>query len=390
MVGWNGVRQATLPDAVRIELLRGLLSSLPQAIGISATSTLGAIVLASRSGTPIDASFAIVLAAIGLFRIAVLLAYRSRPEAALTLASAIWWHSWQAVGLIAQAAILGMQSLHAFTSGDTATALLSLGFVMAFCAGACARLFVVPWIPIATSLLLLVPTICGALINPELPIELAGVFLIAFIPVMSEATLYLHRLVVGRLLAEQEASHRANHDGLTGLPNRANFHQQLVLACHRTETTAQDIAVLYLDLNGFKVINDQLGHAAGDMVLIEVARRLRQTIGAKDLASRLGGDEFAVLVSTDPGYAAVALLAERITIAIAGPILTHNGPVEVGASIGLAHSSVIRAGADELLNAADRAMYTVKKSMGARSQKPHDTCIDNNGHAAISNYCVAG
>jgi diguanylate cyclase (GGDEF)-like protein len=375
MVGWNGVRQASLPDAVRIELLSGLLSSLPQAIGISVTSTFGAIVLACRSGTTIDASFAIVLAAVGLYRIAVLLAYRGRPEPALTLASAVWWHRWQAGGLIAQAAILGMQSLYAFARGDTAAALLSLGFVMAFCAGACARLSVVPWIPISTNLLLLVPTICGALINPELPIKLTGVFLIAFIPVMAEATLYLYRLVVGRLLAQQEASHRASHDGLTGLPNRASFYGQLELALRQKEATGRDFAVLYLDLNGFKAVNDRMGHAAGDRVLLEVARRLRSTIGSDDLASRLGGDEFAILVVTERGHTAVTRFVDRIGAAIARPITTAVGAVEVGASIGVAHTSAQLAGADELLNAADQAMYAAKVAGGARWQSalPHGT-----------------
>lgn len=119
----------------------------------------------------------------------MLLTYRSRRYATLTLVSAVRWYRWQAAGLIAQAAVLGFQSLRAFASNHTAAALLSLGFVTAFCAGACVRVSVVPWIPITTSLLLLVPTIYGALMSSELPIKHTGIFLIVAIPVMTETTL---------------------------------------------------------------------------------------------------------------------------------------------------------------------------------------------------------
>lgn len=366
MAAWHSERRAALPASIRLELLGCLLSSLPQAVSISATTMIGAIALALRSGAMVDLCLAIAIAAIGVVRVIVLLMYRRRSNVAATLASIRPWYRWHAGGLVAQAAALGLQSLHAFTNGDTPAALLALGFVLAFCAGACARLSVVPWVPIATSLLMLVPTIYGALMSPELPIKLAGVFLIAFIPVIAEATLYLHRLVVDRLLAVQEASHRASHDGLTNLANRAMFHQQLALACERTTTTGEDFAVLYLDLDGFKGINDKMGHAAGDQVLIEIAERLRLSIGSDDLACRIGGDEFAILVRTDPDGAAVTGLADHLATTIAGPIRLQNGPITVGVSIGVAYSSTHAGTPSDILNAADQAMYAAKDDSGAR------------------------
>lgn len=364
-------KPVALPDDIKVELIKSLLSSLPQAASISATSACGAAVLALRSGSPVDQVLAFALTVIGIYRVAVLVAYRYRRNADLTSSSATQWLSWQAIGLLAQAAVLGFQSLHAFMSGDTAAALLSLGFVMAFCGGACARLSVVPWIPVATSLLLLLPTIVGAVLNSEAPIVLAGIFLVAFIAAMTEATFYLHRLVVDRLLALREASHRASYDGLTGLPNRATFHRHLAAACRRMEAEDRDFAVLYLDLDSFKAINDRLGHAAGDDVLTEVARRLSDTVGPDDLACRLGGDEFAILIGLVSTEHAVAELVGRLSATIMRPISTAQGQVFVGASIGSVFSSTGASNSEELLKAADRAMYA-EKAKAARRRAPFE------------------
>lgn len=366
-------RAAGLSNDIKVELLQNLLSSLPQAVGISLTSSVGAVVLACRSGTTVDLAIAIALAAIGLCRVTVLLLYRRHRCAAPTLASLRPWYRWHAGGLLAQATTIGVQSLVAFNAGDTAAALLALGFVLAFCAGATARLSVTPWIPIATTLVMFVPTIYGALLNPELPIKLAGLFLIVFIPVMLEATLHLHRLVVDRLIAVQEASYRARHDGLTGLANRTYFHEQLTLACEQSESVKSAFVVLYLDLDGFKAINDQLGHAEGDCVLIAIAQRLRSATDADHLISRIGGDEFAILLRTALHGRAVKALADRLTAAIATPIRLQTRDVTVGVSIGVAHSSAHATTASEILIAADQAMYAAKRSGRAgRRDTPAD------------------
>lgn len=368
-----GRRQVSLSSNIKIELLQNLLSSLPQAVGISLTSSVGAALLAGRSGTTVDLAVAIALAAIGLYRVTVLLLYRRYSGTAMTLASLRPWYCWHAGGLLAQATTIGFQSLVAFTTGDTAAAFLAFGFVMAFCAGATARLSVMPWIPIATTLLMFVPTICGALLSPELPIKLAGVFLLVFIPVMWEATLHLHRLVVDRLIAVQEASYRARHDGLTGLANRTFFHEQLTLICAQAESSKSDFVVLYLDLDGFKAVNDELGHAAGDCVLVAIAERLRSVTETDHLISRIGGDEFAILVRTGANGRAVKALADRLTTAIAAPIRLQRREVTVGVSIGVARPSAHAATASEIMIAADQAMYTAKLSGGAgRRRTPVD------------------
>ncbi|WP_449410645.1 diguanylate cyclase domain-containing protein [Methylobacterium komagatae] len=366
MIRSASLRPAALPDAIRIELIKSLLSSLPQAASISLTSSFGAYVLAVRSGGAVDFGFALALTGIGVFRVAVLLAYRRRRDAGLTLPIALRWMKWQAVGLLIQAALLGMLSLHAFTSRDTAAALLTLGFVLGFCGGACARLSVVPGIPILAGVLLLVPTIVGALLHPEPPVIIAGLVLIALLAAMIEATLYLHHLVVDRLLALQDALYRAGHDDLTGLANRASFRQHLNAATAEARAGSAPFAVLYLDLDRFKAVNDRLGHEAGDDVLIAVAERLRFEIGERDLACRLGGDEFAILLMNDTGNPRVIDLAERLVAAVARPIPTRRGTVWTSTSVGIAHAAMQAPPADDVLNTADQAMYAAKAAGGAR------------------------
>ncbi|MCU0504514.1 MAG: EAL domain-containing protein [Chloroflexi bacterium] len=177
-----------------------------------------------------------------------------------------------------------------------------------------------------------------------------------------------------RRLYEAELRRQAFHDPLTGLSNRAAFFDRVEHAIERCMHTGDQIAVLYMDLDGFKRINDSLGHAVGDRVLSIVGERLAWAVRGEDLVARLGGDEFAVLLD-DPGQSAsVGLVAERIRSSIATPITASGKQVRVGVSIGIATSGTLDfpdaslgrgpAGlaqlADELVRNADVAMYESK------------------------------
>ncbi|HSQ05042.1 MAG TPA: diguanylate cyclase, partial [Burkholderiales bacterium] len=157
----------------------------------------------------------------------------------------------------------------------------------------------------------------------------------------------------------RDAEHRAHHDALTGLANRALFDEiveQQVAACQRTGTT---LAVLYIDLDGFKVVNDAHGHATGDELLRAVAARLKKGIRRSDVAARLGGDEFGViLVHTDREAAKqlAAKLVERISLPYAiGPLT-----LEISASVGVGGYPESGTTSEELLERADEAMYQEK------------------------------
>ncbi len=156
---------------------------------------------------------------------------------------------------------------------------------------------------------------------------------------------------------EAKLAYRALHDPLTGLPNRTLLTDRLEQAVRAVvREKAGGVAVLYLDLDDFKDINDTYGHATGDRVLIEVARRLRGAVRPADTVARLGGDEYAVVAEGLPAPDALAL-AERVREALRPPI----GDLSVMASVGSAHSSDVGLDAEALLHEADAAMYRIKR-----------------------------
>jgi diguanylate cyclase (GGDEF)-like protein len=151
----------------------------------------------------------------------------------------------------------------------------------------------------------------------------------------------------------------AFNDSLTGLPNRALLLDRLEVALGRAEREDQPVSVLFLDLDGFKVVNDSLGHVAGDRLLIDVARRLNGCLRRGDTAARIGGDEFAIVLGDlgDPDRA--PLVAERVIAALGEPFTVLGREVFVSASIGVAYG---RSDAESLLRNADVAMYRAKRS----------------------------
>ena len=152
----------------------------------------------------------------------------------------------------------------------------------------------------------------------------------------------------------------AYHDSLTGLPNRQLFLNQLGMALHHARRSDTMCAVLFLDLDRFKVVNDSLGHAAGDVVLQTVAARIRTTIRGEDSVTRLGGDEFAVLGSQVFGPEDALLLAERIVSAIKRPIMVDGQELFVTTSLGISLFPTDAADPENLLKTADAAMYRAK------------------------------
>ena len=163
--------------------------------------------------------------------------------------------------------------------------------------------------------------------------------------------------------AETHLAHSASHDPLTGLPNRAFFFDQLVQQLHYAAGEQSAFAVLQIDLNRFKQVNDTLGHAAGDMVLSTQARRMRAALRAGDILARLGGDEFAVLLPGADEQASL-LVAEKLRCTICTELPVDRAMVSVNASIGIAVYPHHADEAAELLRGADLAMYTAKAKGG--------------------------
>jgi diguanylate cyclase (GGDEF)-like protein/PAS domain S-box-containing protein len=168
------------------------------------------------------------------------------------------------------------------------------------------------------------------------------------------------RDVTERKGLEEELKHQAFHDALTGLANRALFRDRLEHALARSARTATSLAVLFLDLDDFKLVNDSLGHAAGDELLVAVAARLMRALRTGDTGARFGGDEFAILLeeTNDPEYP--CQVAERLLEELRPQFQVENRSVGVRGSIGIAYSQSGMEDPAELLRAADVAMYAAK------------------------------
>ncbi|HSN06389.1 MAG TPA: EAL domain-containing protein [Candidatus Angelobacter sp.] len=156
-----------------------------------------------------------------------------------------------------------------------------------------------------------------------------------------------------------EMSFLARHDALTGLHNRAFFIERLSMALECRAPRGQ-VAVLYLDLDGFKEVNDLLGHEAGDRLLMQVAQRINLCLRLEDVAARLGGDEFGILLDDLTGEEQAELVAERLLEALAGSFEVAQRRITVRASIGVAVSGTERTTAERLISSADTAMYAAK------------------------------
>jgi diguanylate cyclase (GGDEF)-like protein len=174
------------------------------------------------------------------------------------------------------------------------------------------------------------------------------------------------RYAIERKRAEVALAHQALHDALTGLPNRALFLDRLELALARSERRRSSVGVLFLDLDRFKLINDSLGHDAGDRVLIDVGARLQNALRPGDTVARFGGDEFTALCEDVPSERAVLAIAERMAQAVGMPFALGHGDVDtfltVSIGIAMAEGDPSQDGlAESLVRDADAAMYRAKE-----------------------------
>jgi diguanylate cyclase (GGDEF)-like protein/PAS domain S-box-containing protein len=166
--------------------------------------------------------------------------------------------------------------------------------------------------------------------------------------------------VSDRVRAEAHATHLAHHDPLTGLPNRMQFLEALEAAANVARGAGAELAVHYLDLDGFKPVNDTYGHATGDVLLKQVAGRLKSVLRSGDMVARLGGDEFAILQY--PPAAGAVEVADRCIQALCEPFDIEGRRIAISVSIGIALASENGFDPDELMSAADAALYKAKAS----------------------------
>ena len=168
---------------------------------------------------------------------------------------------------------------------------------------------------------------------------------------------------------ESRMRYLAHHDALTSLPNRMAFQQSLVQSVALADRQSASLALLFIDLDGFKKVNDTFGHDMGDKLLVQVAARLQACVRASDMVGRLGGDEFVLLLTDDPSVEQAAQIADKVIAAISKPYQIPAAQPVLGASVGIAMYPVHAKTADQLLIVADTAMYVAKRTGGGRHRQ---------------------
>lgn len=341
-----------VPEAIRLSLFQSLYGSVPIFLGGIINTLIVSGAIAARRPEAVFVGWALAELLLALVRFPVLLAGRravregrSGPSDLYILLGLGW------------AAAVGFGSFISLTSGDWVIATLACLSAGAMVGGICFRNFAAPRLAVLMVVLSLGPCAIGGLLSGEPLLLVALLQVPLYLFAMGRAAFNMNRMLVARMKAELDKDHRARHDDLTGLYNRAGLATALA---HREAVASRDVAYFFLDLDGFKQVNDTLGHAAGDQLLDEVGGRLRAAAPQGSVLARLGGDEFLIVsdcgdrdAARETGERVIAALCER-------PYLVGGAAVQIGASLGVALSRVFGHDFATLIEAADAALYKAK------------------------------
>lgn len=280
-----------------------------------------------------------------------------------------YWERRYAIGTYALALLLAALNLYALTYHFPLLHLLTVSLVFGFGAGVVSRTSIRPVICVTSLLLATVPTIAGLLVHAGTPHDVplhAQLFaieavIVAMITALSLQTVaHLYRSAVEHLSTRHDLALLAKRDALTGLANRLLLRERFQEASQTVLRSGGQIAVHFIDLDGFKPINDGHGHPAGDVVLKAVAQRLESSLRSEDTVARLGGDEFVILQTGLAHASEAEMLARRIIRGLSAPYEIDGATVHLSASIGIAMAPDLGLDLERLLACADAALYRSK------------------------------
>lgn len=350
-----------VPDEIRQALVGQLYGTLPIfAGGVINTIVVAAAIAARLPSWPFIAWVAVELA-ICITRLFVLiiarrnaLTGRKTPTDLYILLGIAW------------SATVGYGVIVSLASGDWIVSTLACLSAAAMVGGICFRNFSAPRLAGTMIMFSLGPCLPGAMIAGEPLMYIVFAQIPMYVVAMTVAAFKLNKMLIATMRAERENDHRARHDALTGLSNRTGLIAAVETRLTAAQRDGETLALLFLDLDGFKSVNDTYGHAAGDRLLTMVADRLRRMLLAADVAARIGGDEFVVLADGLTHERAVAL-GEHLIAAIATSYDLGDGiSISIGVSVGIAMAPEHGANFADLLAVADAALYEAK--LGGKSR----------------------
>ncbi|MGY2737244.1 diguanylate cyclase domain-containing protein [Sphingomonas sp. UYP23] len=318
---------------------------------------------------PVVASLSALGTIVTMFRLLVIRDYRARNVAAGEITATRRWERGYAIGNYAFALLLGFFNVRMLVSHLPLVHMIAVSLVFGFGAGLVARISIRPLICVISLLLAVVPTVIGlslhALMDDASPLH-SELFTIEALLMATTAILSLHSVnhlyctMVAHLTAKHDLSFLARRDALTKLPNRLWLREAFKENFAAMANTKCHMALHFLDLDGFKAINDLHGHPAGDAVLREVADRLLATVRTGDTVSRLGGDEFIVLQTMIAQKSEAEMLARRIVKKLSAPYLFEGKELRISVSVGIAIAPRDGIDLERLITCADTALYLAK------------------------------
>lgn len=357
---WGLTRWLTYPGPevspeIQGALIRGLFGTLPVFAGGVVNTLIVAMAVAFRQPTlPFFIWFGLELAICGVRLIVLMLSRRAAasgrptPTDLYLLLGCAW------------SASIGYGVFISITSGDWVCATLACFSAAGMVGGICFRNFSAPRLAGAMTLLSLVPSIPAAIIAREPLLYVVFAQIPMYLVAMTATASRLNRMLIATMRAERDNEHQARHDALSGLRNRLGLDDVFLSKTGAIRDGAARLAVLFLDLDGFKAVNDTYGHAAGDRLLKIVAQRLEGALRANDVIARIGGDEFVVLASVAETRQAEELCGRLIELVRAPINLGFNIVTKVGVSIGIAMRPEHGSELADLLVVADAALYEAK------------------------------
>jgi diguanylate cyclase (GGDEF)-like protein len=343
-----------IPLNLRQALIASLFGTLPIFIGGVANTVLVAAVAALRQPDPVFVSWFAFEVVLCVLRTYVIIAAfraaakgRETPTDLYIVLAVLWGFG------------VGYGTFISLLSGDWVIAALACLSSAAMMGGICFRNYAAPRLATAMIVLSFGPACLGAVLSGELIMLLTALQIPFYLFAMGKAVYRLNAMLVTTMRAERDNDYRARHDMLTGLSNRSGLTAALEQKWEMVQQGRQQIALLYLDLDGFKAINDNHGHTAGDTLLKLVGERLSNLLRSEDLAARIGGDEFVVLAQ-NVGPIEAMRLGDHLIEEVSAPYLVDGHEVVIGTSIGIASAQSGVASPDQLLKHADLALYEAK------------------------------
>ncbi len=366
---------AAIPLPVYREFVDMLYSMRLPIIGLSVVFINVCILAVVKLGSPIYAVLAAFGAVTLLLRLASLRAYaRAAPVADID--GLRQWERRYAVGNYASATLLALLNVLALAVHSPLLHLITVSLVFSFGAGVVSRTSIRPKICVISLLLATVPTVAALTLHAfdphsdrmHMEMFLIEALLMAMITGLSLQTVaYLYRSAVEHHTSRHDLAQLAKYDALTGLANRLLLRERFQAAIDAATRQRRLLAVHFLDLDGFKAVNDRYGHPAGDALLEQVAHRLEAIVRSGDTIARLGGDEFVILQGGLVHDDEAEMLARRIIRQLSAPYTIDDQPMSISVSVGIVTAPVQGIELEHLLACADTALYRAKAGGKARA-----------------------